>query len=756
MATFNVPEATPRSVFKIEQFRGVDFTTSPEIVANDKSPNAINMVRDAIGTVRKSMGFYRIEKFNNPVYGYYKLRADENGLYHSGKEILRKGVVLYSNAAERPAVSFELDGKLWIADGKKLLLYIYYKGEYAEATSSYYFLDKTIYDDMSVDAKETITFAAGYSSYTLPRLNYRVVSAEYADGTPVKIIDQVGNKVGFGETTTKNVIVKTEGKGTAYNGYINLGVPTKIRILDYKVSIEVYSLNPAEKYAYIPLFRIGQPPQGGSSIGTYEPLNLLQDKIAERFYGDGTSKTIQLSFSDLSEFIEVRKMNPTTTEWELIEQGADTYTFNADSGKLTFKDVLAKPPITGEDNYEVLYQTKNRQYLHERINKCTIGALYGVNGASDRLFLSGNPDFINYDWYSGLLGTGTTEGKNVSGAYFPDTNYGVLGNESSKVVGYTIINNYLAAHKDELSDERTVIIRSGELVSGPENGTAAAFPIKNTLQGPGAIAPRSFAYLQTEPMFLTASGVYAITASDVTGEKYSQRRSYFLNGKLTREENLDKSFAIMFNDYYMLFVNGSIYMLDGLQTIQSGQYDPYSTRQYAGFYRTGVPALCAWNDNRTLNFGTEDGSVYRFYTDPNSPASYMDFVTETSEGYPVESVWETSEIHGDKFYKNKTFRHLALELKAEPVTSVEAHGYRKGMWKFIKKEEKKTRYFSYPSISYDKFTYNTDDTSKTIPSKIRLRRLDKAKFKFVNNEPTQPFGLIAFAVEFVSGNNYKG
>ena len=100
-------------------------------------------------------------------------------------------------------------------------------------------------------------------------------------------------------------------------------------------------------------------------------------------------------------------------------------------------------------------------------------------------------------------------------------------------MGYTVINNYLAAIKDDREPERNIVIRQGNLVDNEP-----AFPVYNTLQGPGAVAPWSSAYLKTEPLFLTNLGVYAVTTSDISGEKYSQNRSYYLDGKLRTEPGL--------------------------------------------------------------------------------------------------------------------------------------------------------------------------------------------------------------------------
>src|SRR5699024_4920608 len=112
--------------------------------------------------------------------------------------------------------------------------------------------------------------------------------------------------------------------------------------------------------------------------------------------------------------------------------------------------------------------------------------------------------------------------------------YSVLGQSDAAIVGYSVVNARLAAHKNGQDAERNCIVREGNLVDNQP-----AFPIVNILQGEGAVGRYTFGYLQTEPLFLTKLGVYAITAQDITGEKYSQLRSFYLNGKLLNEKNLE-------------------------------------------------------------------------------------------------------------------------------------------------------------------------------------------------------------------------
>ena len=370
----------------------------------------------------------------------------------------------------------------------------------------------------------------------------------------------------------------------------------------------------------------------------------------------------------------------------------------------------------------------------DRINKCSIGIQYGINGAMDRLFLSGNPDYINQDWFS----------EQNDPTYFADTSYGSLGTAKSAIMGYSVINNYLAAHKDENETDQFIVLREGVIVNDKP-----AFRTVNTLQGAGAIAKDSFGYLSSEPLFLTRLGVYAITAQDITGEKYGQNRSFYLNGRLLDESNLEKALAFVYKDMYWLCVNDVAYILDGLQPLQTDKSLPYSTRQYVGFYRTNIPANCMWEKEGELYFGTKDGRICKFYTDPDALESYND------DGKAIECIWETPDIDGKLFYKNKTFRYMAVRLKAAMASTIEIYAKKNNRWAFIKKDSSSGSKFSFSMISFSNFIFSSDKVQKIMSTKLRLKKVDSARFRLFNSELNEPFGLFDIAFEYVENGNHK-
>ena len=520
----------------------------------------------------------------------------------------------------------------------------------------------------------------------------------------------------------------------------------KLFLLDgkdiYSYAIGDETVQPiGEENGYIPTLTIAKSPTGGGVA--YEPLNMLQPGFYETFYGDVLN--YHLSFGNLDSTPVKAWIMDSNGIWQEKVEGTD-FNVNRGIGMVSFFNAVPTPPITGEDNVKILAYRTVPGYK-ERITKCTNGTLFGVGGAEDRLFLTGNPDYPNWDFYS----------EQFDPTYFPDTGYAALGSEQSAIVGYALVNNYLAAFKDGFDTSQSVFIREGDLVVSQKTYgdqtyemSEPAFKLINTLQGNGVIAPYAFGYLQTEPLFLTKSGIYAITAQDITGEKYSQNRSFYLNGALTKENNLEDAVATTFNDMYVLAINNQLYILDGLQATRTDKSEPYATRQYVGFYCKDVPAVCLWTDEDALWFGTGDGKVCFFKTDIEDPETFND------DGKEIYCCWETPDLDGRLFYKNKTFRYFAIRMMKALRTSVALWSEKLGAWTFIKEDRTAGLTFDFENVDFEAFSFSTDRSEKVVHTKVRVKKVDKARFRVENGRLNEPFGLIDLALEYIESGNYKG
>jgi len=510
--------------------------------------------------------------------------------------------------------------------------------------------------------------------------------------------------------------------------------------LRYKAGDESATDIIASGIGTIPIVTIARDPSGGGT--SYQDRNLIQAGYEERFLATNGTKDYQLSYFPLDPTPVSAEVMQSDGSFSTLVENTD-FTVNRTTGVVTFVVAPNESPLDGEDNvYIKAYRTA--EGYAEKIMHCTIGTMYGVNGATDRLFLSGNPNFPNYDWYSEINDP----------LYFADTSYSTLGSETSAIMGYSKIGSYLATFKDETEVEQSVFVRNGVFSeTTDENGntvTTTVFRITNTLQGAGSICKHSFGYLETEPLFLTKEGIFAITSQDITGEKYGQNRSFYLNGRLLEEDNLDEAYCINFNNYYVLGINSHLYLLDGLQPVSTDKSLPYATRQYVGFYCDNIPAYTMWVDEDKLWFGTTDGAVCVFHTDETALESYND------NGQPISAWWETPDLDGKLFYKNKTFRYLAVRLMSSLATSVSIFGKKHGIWSLLKTDHTSARYFAFSKLVFSKFTFSVDTSEQLSHTKVRIKKVDKARFKLENSELNEPFGIYDFALEYIESGNYKG
>ena len=759
VVSFNVPKAVKKSILTIDTFLGCDFTNSPASVSEYQSPNCVNLIRDVPKKVRKAMGY---EVLNEYKPNLFHLDSDTTvggvSVSHSTDEysIMLNGTegsdapAWMDSAFDLPAGTYTLHCDMPASDEYPILWIMLcvsnsWPGDIPLATvkNGTNEASFTITSETRVRWALLTRSAGPHPVYQNKKYKIMLCEGEYSAWLPYVENAPDMNVNGFhtfhGQYPLYHIgpYIFRNGELVYSNANNHRSVSwqfeDKVVIADGK-TILIYNgttVVPASQDAYVPTLTIAKAPNGGGK--DYEPLNLIQPGFKELFAGTADDKDYHLSFGGLdATAVKVEVMN---AQGEWVEKTLTTdYSVNRETGVITFVTAPGVSPVTGEDNVRITAYRTVEGYA-DRINKCTIGIQYGVNGQKDRMFISGNPNYINYDWYSGLNDP----------TYYPDTGYSKLGSGRSAIVGYTVINSLLAAHKDENEEHQTVILRSGVLVDDK-----AAFKITNTIQGAGAIAPYSFQYLANEPLFLTRLGIYAITAQDVTGEKYAQNRSFYLNGKMLKEDNLEDAFACTYNDMYWLCINDQLYILDGLQPMARDKNLPYSNRQYAAFYRTNIPANVLWVHEGRFFFGTKDGKVCRFFNDEEAPSSYAD------DGQPIEAIWETPDLDGKLFYKNKTFKYMAIRLKSAVATSIALYAMRHGIWRFLKDDEKSARYFAFSRVIFSKFTFSTDTTQQIISTKLRIKKVDSARFRLVNNKLYEPLGLYNIALEFVENGNFKG
>lgn len=491
------------------------------------------------------------------------------------------------------------------------------------------------------------------------------------------------------------------------------------------------TLAPALTAAYVPTVVISRNPTGGGTA--YEALNLLGTRWRERFLGTAEDKTYQLTADGLDETPVTAEVLNADGEWVAKTEGTD-FTVDREKGTVTFTTAPGVSPVTGHDNVRVT-ASKVREGYGGTVSACTVFAVYGVGGAADRVFLSGNAAKPGMDWYSAY----------DDPTYFPDTSYTQLSRDGAKVAGYAILNNTLATFLQGSTDGRSVVVRTGSLDGDGE----ALFRITNTLIGEDAAAPGTFALAGKEPLFLTERGVYAITAEELTGEKYSQERSYYISAELEKAEDKAGARAIVWRDFYVLALGGTLYLLD-LRQRSYEKNSPYSSFQYECYYFPDITARVLFQDGDALCFGQADGKLRRFGTNVDDPGCYND------DGAAIDAYWEFSDFDGQTFFRAKTFTGISVRLASAVLTGVRIFAQKQGLWSQVFDAKERARYLDWGYIDFAKFVFSADRTPRTLWGKIKLKKVDKVRFRLQNNALNEPFGLYAFGLEWKEpGGNYK-
>lgn len=118
----------PTRRMELSQFKGVDLSSTVTAVKPYRSPDALNMMPDLDGFPVKRTGYYVERTFNDMIYGAHTLEKDgmRTELIHAGECLFinnEEKTLLYKGMAEAQSVSFQIEGKLVIADGKRLLVF---------------------------------------------------------------------------------------------------------------------------------------------------------------------------------------------------------------------------------------------------------------------------------------------------------------------------------------------------------------------------------------------------------------------------------------------------------------------------------------------------------------------------------------------------------------------------------------------------------------------------------------------------------
>lgn len=483
--------------------------------------------------------------------------------------------------------------------------------------------------------------------------------------------------------------------------------------------------------AYIPTTIITRTPTGGGVA--YEDINMLTPYRKNAFQTDGESTEFLLD-STVDETGTVR-----VWVWD-EELAAGEFTVDRSAGKITLTEAPTKPAAGQADGLMVQFPHTVEGYT-DRIDKCTIITTYGV-GTDDRVVLSGNPDMPETDWVSGLNDP----------SYVPDLSYATVGTEGVPIMGYCRVGSYLAIVKADNGQDTTIFLREAAVNDAGE----AIFTMRQAMAGVGAVSCGSFETLLDDPLFLSRTGIYAMSMTNVSGERVTQNRSYYINPKMTGEERLSEAEAVVWNGQYLLALpNGHVYVMDGRQkkSYRSAAMGDYV---YECYYWENVPAVC-WlsiksGETESLYFGTEDGRICKANSDIDGMARFSD------DGEAIPAVWAT------KYDDDGTPAILKILIKRGCCVTSKPYSRSSGKVYFRSDKtgggEKKIAegtmdIFDWEDIDFERFTFNGDDSPQEIFFNRKLKNYKRLQIIVRNDAVNEGFGIHQITKNYVLGKFAK-
>ena len=488
------------------------------------------------------------------------------------------------------------------------------------------------------------------------------------------------------------------------------------------------SVERASDSAYVPLTVISASPTDGGGMA-YEGVNYLTGKQKIGYSADGNTD-YKLPYTELD------SVDAVAVNGE--ELSKDKYTVDLVKGTVKFAEAPPEPLAGAADNV-VITLTKTVPGAADKINKCRIATVWGVGGASDRIIASGNSDYPNFDFTCAFN----------DGTYWSDTDYQVVGTAQTKIMGYRRLGENLAIIKEDNGQDSTVFIRS----SGLDEYGGAVWSTKPCLSGTGAVSRFGFGNIDDEQLYLTGAGVYALTTNSLTSEKIAQNRSYRIDPKLIRE-NLSEAVCTTFENSFMIFIGGRVYVLDGKQP-KSYPSRADTSYLYECYHWDNIPArvIMKTSDNgvESLYFGDENGSICKFNTDVEGVARFSD------NGAPIYAAWSTkADDDGDP---------MILKTLLKKGNAVTIKPYNRSSAKICFRTDKDAEaqqvaygtmdIFDWEDIDFERFTFNSNDAPSEIPFNRKVKNYKRLQFVVVNDVVNEGFGVYGITKHFVTGNFAK-
>lgn len=272
------------------------------------------------------------------------------------------------------------------------------------------------------------------------------------------------------------------------------------------------------------------------------------------------------------------------------------------------------PAHTDTETEEDEEKDEDEKLTADAINNCTFGTLFGIYGNTDRLFVTGNEEHPNMDFYSGM----------DDFTYFTDEQTAALGSDSSPIGGYArLSDSTLIVYKNDADREASIYYRTGKQEEEYDADGAliegrAIFPLTAGSIGESVISRQACVNFAGDTLMLSRNGVFGVVLGNnvLSTERHTRERSRAINERLCKQ-NLSEAVGVVYGNRYYLAVDGVCYVADSRYKY-TRKDDIDGSYNYEWWYFDNMPVRVWAVLNGKLCFGCADGRVCVFdeeYTD---------------------------------------------------------------------------------------------------------------------------------------------
>lgn len=769
MGNLKVPESPTTYTTHYEDLKGIDCYTPNTEISNSHAADMVNMYPEG-GIPIKRRGWRKIQEFDSDIVtAYYDVYNDityvatKNGIaYKSGSFVSTIQEIVPNEELDIDTyISFKLSKFTQTVEIDEP-----YKGISAMwvIVNDYHYID---FEKQFTSAEIAEYFSFGSDNYV------RIAVSDLAtmcDTTEHQLLNaDISFDVTHVVTTPLTEITTSPVKHIVpFSGKIYFIGSSGIFTLENGVVTPVSWKVPLTKFAL---------EADGTGGQAYYPVNAMIQEQSYQFRSDGTGKFYPHgagfnTANKVNYIFKVKKVEvfdgvewnvspashygivtENTTHTILDADGDQTtiqsdyyVTFNnghipaastvTDNVRITCEelDVEVKETVGGTNVYWGQYNRLKRKLLD-----ADILSIYG-SVDTDRVFLVVDGNKLYY-----------SDSGDIS--YFPDDNYIVAGNYAP-IIGLHKKDDYLVAVTGESDSHAIYLIKSStavvteQVIQGDGSTDNASheeqfFSVHPAATGKGAIAPKSFATLVDDPLYLGMHGIYSISSNYYTSQTMIVNRSTFINPKLLAEPNLENAISCIWKHFYCVFINGHVYMLDADNMTR----DTAGNKCYEGYFLDNVPATNVVLPTRDTLYFANGKYLCKFNTDIEGHQAYYDDGTYDASLHLVFGdrivgcMWEgkLDDDNYPQYFKNLSKKGVVVTVLAQDESSVNIYLSKNG-----------DEYIQTAKMA----DMETDDITIDIYPLKKIKKYKRLRFRIENDEP-EPFGLVKIVKTWSLGNYAK-